>query len=193
MVSAYASGIFVSPPRMADYEYVQVAEITDTPNTIGMAESPLYGMSQADINATLDQLQSIGVQNIRVFVPWGLIEQTDDDYNNPALHRWDELDRVMAAAAARNMGVMAEINGTPTWAGPTPGSPGFPFGSDTPNTATITQKLYIDGALTMTANGNSLNYRWNAKRVALGVHTILMTATDAAGHSTTKQVRDTRK
>ncbi|MDT4999943.1 MAG: polysaccharide biosynthesis protein PslG, partial [Mycobacterium sp.] len=52
MVSAYASGIFVTPPRMAAYEYVQVADITDTPNTIGMAESPLYGMSQADINAT---------------------------------------------------------------------------------------------------------------------------------------------
>src|SRR5882757_6097019 len=135
MVSAYASGIFVSPPRMADYEYIQVAEITDTPNTIGMAESPLYGMSQADINATLDQLQSIGVQNIRVFVPWGLIEQTDNTYD------WSFIDRVMSAAAARNMGVMAEVNATPTWAGPNPGNPGFPPGSDTPNVAAFTDFL----------------------------------------------------
>src|SRR5882757_1234110 len=132
MVSAYASGIFVAPPRMAAYEYVQVAEITDTPNTIGMAESNLYGMSQADIDATLDQLQSIGVQNIRVFVPWGLIEQVDNNYD------WSQLDKVMAAAAARNMGVMAEVNATPTWAGPNPGNPGFPPGSDTPNTAAFT-------------------------------------------------------
>ncbi|MBB5160154.1 cellulase family glycosylhydrolase [Mycobacterium sp. AZCC_0083] len=135
MVSAYASGIFVAPPRMAAYEYVQVAEITDTPNTIGMAESPLYGMSQADIDATLDQLQSIGVQNIRVFVPWGLIEQTDNTYD------FSLLDKVMSAAAARNMGVMAEINGTPSWAGPNPGNPGFPPGSDTPNVAAFTDFL----------------------------------------------------
>src|ERR1700704_5465534 len=111
MVSAYASGIFISPPRMAAYDYVQVAEITQTPNTIGMAESPLYGMSQADIDATLDQLQSIGVQNIRVFVPWGLIEQTDNTYD------WSFIDRVMSAAAARNMGVMAEVNATPSAGG----------------------------------------------------------------------------
>jgi hypothetical protein len=134
MVSAYASGIFVTPPRMAAYEYVQVAEITDTPNTIGMAESPLYGMSQADIDATLDQLQSIGVQNIRVFVPWGLVEQADNAYD------FTYLDRVMSAAAARNMGVMAEINGTPTWAETSPANPLFP-GSGTPDVTAFTNFL----------------------------------------------------
>ncbi|MDT5363635.1 MAG: polysaccharide biosynthesis protein PslG [Mycobacterium sp.] len=147
MVSAYASGIFVSPPRMAAYDYIQVAEITQTPNTIGMAESPLYGMSQADIDATLDQLQSIGVQNIRVFVPWGLIEQTDNTYD------WSLLDRVMSAAAARNMGVMAEVNGTPTWAGPNPGNPGFPLGSDTPNTAAFVNFMQAFMAHQWTVNG----------------------------------------
>lgn len=135
MVSVYASGIFISPPRMAAYEIAQVAEITNTPNTIGMAESPLYGMTDAEINAQLDQLQSIGVQNIRVFVPWGLIEQQDNTYD------WSQIDKVMAAAAARNMGVMAEINATPTWAGPNPGNPGFPPGSDTPNVAAFTDFL----------------------------------------------------
>jgi hypothetical protein len=147
MVSAYASGIFVSPPRMAAYDYVQVAEITNTPNTIGMAESPLYGMSQADINATLDQLQSIGVQNIRVFVPWGLIEQQDNTYD------FSLLDRVMSAAAARNMGVMAEVNGTPSWAGPNPGNPGFPPGSDTPNVAAFTN--FMQAFMAHTVNGTS--------------------------------------
>ncbi|MDT5068662.1 MAG: polysaccharide biosynthesis protein PslG [Mycobacterium sp.] len=135
MVSVYASGIFISPPRMASYEIAQVAEITDTPNTIGMAESPLYGMTDAQINAQLDQLQSIGVQNIRVFVPWGLIEKTDNTYD------WSEIDKVMAAAAARNMGVMAEINATPAFAAPNPGNPGFPPGSDTPNVTKYTDFL----------------------------------------------------
>jgi hypothetical protein len=132
---------------MAAYDYVQVAEITQTPNTIGMAESPLYGMSQADIDATLDQLQSIGVQNIRVFVPWGLIEQTDNNYD------WSFVDRVMSAAAARNMGVMAEVNGTPSWAGPNPGNPGFPPGSDTPNTAAFVNFMQAFMAHQWTVNG----------------------------------------
>jgi hypothetical protein len=147
MVSAYASGIFVSPPRMASYDYTQVAEIVDSSTTIGMAESPLYGMSQADINATLDQMQSIGVQNIRVFVPWALIQQS------PTTYDWSELDKVMAAAAARNMGVMAEVNATPTWAGPNPGNPGFPPGSDTPNVAAFTN--FMQAFMAHTVNGAS--------------------------------------
>jgi hypothetical protein len=146
MVSAYASGIFVAPPRMAAYEYVQVAEITNTPNTIGMAESPLYGMSQADINATLDQLQSIGVQNIRVFVPWGLIEQTEGSPN------FSLLDMVMSAAAARNMGVMAEVNATPSWAA-VPGSSNFPPGSAEPNVTKFTNFMQEFMAHQMTVNG----------------------------------------
>jgi endo-1,4-beta-mannosidase len=152
MVSAYASGIFISPPRMAAYDYIQVAEITRTSNTIGMAESPLYGMSQADIDATLDQLQSIGVQNIRVFVPWGLIEQQDNSYD------FSLLDRVMTAAAARNMGVMAEVNGTPSFAGPNPGNPGFPPGSDTPNVQKFVDFMQAFMAHQITVNGAVVNY-----------------------------------
>jgi hypothetical protein len=104
-------------------------------------------MSQADIDATLDQLQSIGVQNIRVFVPWGLIEQQDNNYD------WSQLDKVMAAAAARNMGVMAEVNATPTWAGPNPGNPGFPPGSDTPNVAAFTD--FLNAFMAHSVNGNT--------------------------------------
>ena len=74
MVSAYASGIFISPPRIASYEFTPVAEITAAPTTVGIAASNLYGMSATDIDAQLDQMQAIGVQNIRVFVPWGLVE-----------------------------------------------------------------------------------------------------------------------
>ncbi|MDX1891572.1 glycosyl hydrolase [Mycolicibacterium sp. 050158] len=135
MVSAYASGVFVQPPRLATLEYAPVAEIVNSPTTVGVAESPLYGASQAAIDTQLDDLVSIGVTNIRVFVPWGLIEQS------PGAYDWSYLDRVMTAAAARNMGVMAEINATPTWAGPNPGSPGFPPGSDTPNVAAFSSFL----------------------------------------------------
>ncbi|MBJ7341620.1 cellulase family glycosylhydrolase [Mycolicibacterium sp.] len=129
MVSAYASGIFVEPHRNASFDVMPVAEITVSPSTVGVAESPLYGMTAAQINQQLDQLQALGVQNIRVFVPWGLIEYQDNTYD------WSKLDLVMNAAAARNMGVMADVNATPLWAGATTG--GLP-GSQIPNTAALT-------------------------------------------------------
>jgi hypothetical protein len=122
MVSAYAGGLFISPPRTASYEIAMVAEITADPTTVGIAASNLYGMSAADINAQLDQMQAIGVQSIRVFVPWGLVEPLDNTYY------WDAIDAVVSAAAARNMGVMAEINGTPVWNNAT-----LPLGSGTPD------------------------------------------------------------
>jgi hypothetical protein len=152
MVSAYASGIFVSPPRMASFEVLPVAEIVVAPNTVGVAESPLYGMTQGEIDAQLDQLQAIGVQSIRVFVPWGLIEQQDNTYD------WSLLDKVMTAAAARNMGVMAEINATPNWAAVDPSNPSFPPGSSTPNTAAFVNFVQAFTAHQVTVNGSVVNY-----------------------------------
>jgi chitodextrinase len=65
--------------------------------------------------------------------------------------------------------------------------------SDTRTSASITQKLYIDGVLKTVIKSNSLAYRWNAMTVAPGVHMLLVTATDDAGNSATKQVQVTRK
>ncbi len=64
--------------------------------------------------------------------------------------------------------------------------------SDDSGAAGITQRLFIDGTLKSTAVGASLTYNWNTKRAARGTHTIVVTATDAAGNSTTKQVQVTR-
>jgi len=125
MASAYASGLFIEPPRLAEAQYELVAEITTTPNTIGVATSPLYGQTKAEIERQLDDLLSIGVTNIRVFVPWGLVEPLDNVYN------WSHIDDIMSAAAARNMGVMAQVNATPIWGGAN--GPGFPIGSGAPN------------------------------------------------------------
>jgi len=65
--------------------------------------------------------------------------------------------------------------------------------TDNSGSTGITQMLYIDGALKITANSDSLEYRWSDRKVAPGVHTILVRATDARGNSTTKQVQVTRK
>ncbi|MDT5180557.1 MAG: hypothetical protein QOJ95_4755 [Mycobacterium sp.] len=145
MITAYASGIFTPPHRNASFDFMPVAEINVSPSTVGVAESPLYGMSAAQINEQLDQLQALGVENIRVFVPWGLVEYQNDTYD------WSNLDLVMKAAAARNMGVLAEVNATPAFAATT--QDGFP-GTQTPDTgayadflkAFINHQVTVDGA-----------------------------------------------
>ncbi|SHT78376.1 beta-galactosidase [Mycobacteroides abscessus subsp. abscessus] len=109
LIWAYAPPSSVPSNQAARIE--NTAEIVSAPSTIGIADSGLYGQTQAQIDQTLDTLQSIGVQDIRVFVPWIFVEPTQGTYN------WSYMDMVMQAAAARNMGVMAEIASTPTWAG----------------------------------------------------------------------------
>jgi hypothetical protein len=134
MASAYASNMMVpTPPRLAEYAYQQVAEITVSPDTVGVAESPLYGQTKQQIDAQLDQLQALGVQSIRVFVPWGLI-----DYYGPSAAgsaSWSQIDLVMQAAKERNMGVLAEFDSTPPYA-VTGGS-----GSNTPDPAAFSAFL----------------------------------------------------
>jgi hypothetical protein len=125
IASAYASGLFIEPPRLAEAKYQTVAEITTTPSTVGIATSPLYGQPKAAIEKQLDDMLAIGVTNIRVFVPWGLVEPIDNFYN------WSSIDDIMSAAAARNMGVLAEVNGTPVWG--VANGPNLPFGSGVPN------------------------------------------------------------
>ncbi|GAB7067254.1 cellulase family glycosylhydrolase [Mycobacterium hodleri] len=133
MVLAYSGNLFVQiPPRSASYSYVETAEIVDAPSTVGIADSNLYGMTDAEISTELDRLQSLGVTSIRVFVPWGLVEYADDTYN------WSYLDGIINAAEERDMGVMMEVNATPSWAAADPESANYPAGSATPDVEKFT-------------------------------------------------------
>ncbi|WP_409430051.1 cellulase family glycosylhydrolase [Mycobacterium sp. SMC-16] len=117
------SHVTPAPPRSLAVDVIPTAEIDDTHSTIGIADSSLYGLSPAEIDKTLTQLQSIGVQNIRVFVPWALIKMTGpNDLANDA--NWTLMNNVMEAAKAHNMGVLAVISHTPLWAAPSGTTPG---------------------------------------------------------------------
>lgn len=94
------------------------AEIVSAPSTIGMADSSLYGMSRQDIDTTLDMLQAMGVENVRVYIPWVYTQPLPNQYN------WAPIDDIMNAAKARNMGVLAMVNSTPVWAGTAGNFPG---------------------------------------------------------------------
>jgi polysaccharide biosynthesis protein PslG len=96
--------------------YLLSAAITDSNTTVGFADSDIIGMSTADINKTLDEMQSLGVQNVRILIPWNNIEPVQGYWN------WSTIDTLVNAAASRNMGILGVLNSTPAWAVPA-GSP----------------------------------------------------------------------
>ena len=108
--------------QMLTYNWSPLTTPTNTINTsnttVGFADSGLYFMSQADINKTLDQMQAMGVNNVRIMIPWAGVEAAKDVYT------WTAVDNVVNAAYARHMGVLGILNSTPDWAA-TPGQPTY--------------------------------------------------------------------
>ncbi len=91
---------------------VLTGAIDETPTTLGIADSNLYRLSDADIDATLDRLKGMGVNDIRIAVPWIYTQPADnEDYD------WTKLDYVVHAASERGMNIVGAISGTPAWAG----------------------------------------------------------------------------
>lgn len=112
LLTGFSSRHMVQPPKSFSYDVIETASIVQLPTTIGSADSDLYNRTQADVDRTLDTLQAMGVQNVRIIVPWAGVQPLDlPSYN------WANVDRMVDAAAARNMGVLAVINSTPRWAG----------------------------------------------------------------------------
>lgn len=65
---------------------------------------------QAQIDTALDALQSVGITDLRVLVPWAAVQPLQG-WND-----WSAVDRVITSAAARNIKVLGVLNSTPTWA-----------------------------------------------------------------------------
>lgn len=92
--------------------YQLAGVIADSSSTLGVADSQLYTLSEADVDKTLDQLQSLGVKDIRIGVPWLYIQPTA-----AGAYDWSKLDYIVDAADERGMNILGVINGTPSWAG----------------------------------------------------------------------------
>ncbi|AQT81491.1 hypothetical protein B1R94_22905 [Mycolicibacterium litorale] len=101
-----------APPAAVHLPVVLTAAIDESPTTLGIADSTLYTLSEADVDKTLDELQALGVKDIRIAVPWIFVQP-----NNSEAYDWSRLDMVVDAAAERDMGVLGVISGTPAWAG----------------------------------------------------------------------------
>ena len=78
-----------SPPRVkqVSYAFTPTAAIDTSSTAVGLADSDLIGMSEGDVATTLDALQALGVNQVRIFVPWAAVELFEDRYN------WDAVDK----------------------------------------------------------------------------------------------------
>lgn len=97
-------------PRVASHAVVPTAAIDTSASTVGIADSNLYFMDAADMTTAMDHLQSLGVTQVRLFLPWRDIETADDSYD------WTHADQLIDAAASHGIAVVAAVTSTPTWA-----------------------------------------------------------------------------
>lgn len=115
-ISAVGATAMVPSMRTATINVAPLAAIDESSDTVGFADSDLYGMTPAQIDAQLDQMQAMGVENVRVMIPWAGVEYYPGYYN------WGTVDYMVNAADSRGMGVLGVINSTPSWA-TEPGQP----------------------------------------------------------------------
>jgi hypothetical protein len=114
-----AVGATTLPPglRSVTTDVAQMAAIDESNTTIGIADSDLYFASPTEVDAALDQMQAMGVNTVRIGIPWAGINPIPGYYN------WSQSDYMINAADARGMGVLAVITTTPGWAND-PSAPG---------------------------------------------------------------------
>ncbi|MGB8402684.1 MAG: cellulase family glycosylhydrolase [Mycobacterium sp.] len=92
-------------------EQIQLAATIDTAaDAVGVSDSSLYFMSQSDLNTAMQQMQTMGITQIRVLLPWRAMEPTDGTYS------WTQSDQLLSTAKQYGIAVDACVTSTPTWA-----------------------------------------------------------------------------
>ncbi|MEZ0049733.1 hypothetical protein ABIA30_000723 [Mycobacterium sp. MAA66] len=92
-------------------EQIQLAATIDTAaDAVGVSDSSLYFMSQTDLNTAMQQMQTMGITQIRVLLPWRAMEPTDGTYS------WTQSDQLLSTAKQYGIAVDACVTSTPTWA-----------------------------------------------------------------------------
>jgi len=117
-VSAVGATTLLPGLRPVTIDVAAMAAIDESNTTIGIADSDLYFATPAEMDAALDQMQAMGVNTVRIGIPWAGINPIPGYYN------WSQDDYLINAADARGMGVLAVITTTPGWAND-PSAPGI--------------------------------------------------------------------
>lgn len=113
LLCAVPGNLFVPGAPIAVYNVTPTAAIDESSTTLGFADSDLSntGMTEAEIDQQLGMMQSLGVKNVRILIPWADIEEKQGEYN------WDYLDYIVDSATNLGMGILGVISQTPDWAG----------------------------------------------------------------------------
>ncbi|KQR96554.1 hypothetical protein ASG12_20760 [Williamsia sp. Leaf354] len=113
MVCAFTSVAFLAKSEVR-YTGVEVAAIKQVSMTVGISDSDLFLEAQdpAKVAKSLDQMKALGVNDVRIVIPWGLTETANNQYN------WSSIDNMVNAAKARGMTILGVVTTTPAWARP---------------------------------------------------------------------------
>jgi hypothetical protein len=103
----------------ASYHIVETAVIKEESETIGIADSDLYNATDAEIEARFDEMQALGVNTVRVLVPWAAIKPAEPGSALEQLYppNWTKMDRIIQEASDRGFSVLGVLNSTPYYGG----------------------------------------------------------------------------
>ena len=96
--------------RPRDVFVAVTAGIDPSPTTTVIADSDVYGMTQADVDKTMDTLRANNITAVRLLIPWAEVEPTQGALN------WATVDKTVNSAASRNLAIVGVVNSTPRWA-----------------------------------------------------------------------------
>ncbi|WP_168144533.1 cellulase family glycosylhydrolase [Mycolicibacterium frederiksbergense] len=113
---------FVMPEakQLVSYEVMNVAAIDESPTTVGIADSNIYFTDSLDeVMEHLDLIESLGVKNVRLLVPWIFIQQQDPmggpvDWDQDL--DWAKLDQIVQEVDRRGLGILGVLQWSPDWA-----------------------------------------------------------------------------
>lgn len=117
-------------PRVVAHEVVNIAAIVESPSTVGMADSNIYFTDSLEqVIEHLDLIESLGVKNVRLLVPWIFVQPTDPmgaPVDWEADLDWAKLDQIVYEADRRGMGILGVLQWSPDWATDGPTGSGHP-------------------------------------------------------------------
>lgn len=95
-------------PRQVIAEAVNPVSFPAT--TVGFADSQVYFYDEAEVAATVQKWVADDIRLVRIGIPWAGVEAIKGRFD------WARADRVVSAAAAAGISVIACITSTPWWA-----------------------------------------------------------------------------
>ena len=96
--------------RPRDVFAAATVSIDPEPTTTAIADSDVYGMTQPDVDKTMDTLRANNITAVRLMIPWAGVEPSQGALN------WATVDKTVNSAASRNLAVVGVVNSTPRWA-----------------------------------------------------------------------------